>query len=147
MCINNYWGILFHHSIYCAIINNLLQENEGYGLELIYDSHNNNIHHNAFVDNNLGGTSQAYDDCNTNYWYDSATQEGNYWSDWSGTGSYSIDGDADSVDLYPLDEPIEYTVVISTTDETQLFFTFTLLIAVVPLILMKLFSRKRRKID
>jgi len=75
-------------------------------------------------------------------WYDSATLEGNFWSDWSGIGSYSIDGSASSEDLYPLDEPVEYS-----TDETKIFFTFTLLILVVPLILIRLFSRKRREID
>ncbi len=45
---------------------------------------------------------------------------------------------------YPLDEPIEYIVVMSTTDETQIYFTFILLLVLVPLLLSKLFSPKRR---
>ena len=31
----------------------------------------------------------------------SLIQEGNYWSDWSGYGSYQIDGEANAADLYP----------------------------------------------
>ncbi len=138
---NNGYGINLWNSAHCDVTYNLLQENEDYGIYLSSSSDDNTIHHNTFVDNNLGGTSQAYDAGANNYWCDTETSEGNYWSDWSGTSNYSIDGSSGSVDLYPLDEPVEYS-----TDETQLFFTFTLLIAVVPLILMKLFSRRRRKI-
>ncbi len=151
-CSNNNYGIILYGSGFCVVTYNLLQGNEVYGIYLhdiylgyyyvgyhyIY-SDNNLIHHNNFVDNNLGGTSQAYDSGSNNFWYDTVTQEGNYWSDWSGTGNYSIDGDESSIDLYPLDEPVEYS-----TDETQILFTLTLLIVVVPLILIKLFSRKRR---
>ncbi|GAI76776.1 unnamed protein product, partial [marine sediment metagenome] len=98
----------------------------------------------------LGGTSQACDDGASNTWYDTATLEGNYWSDWSKIGSYSIDGYTDSVDLYPLNEPAEsttteYTSVESTTDENQLNFSFTLLMLVFPLILTRIISRKTKK--
>ncbi len=141
-CSNNLYGIFLQYSAFCIITYNLLQENEKYGVYLFPGSDNNFIHHNNFVDNNLGGTSQARDECTNNYWYDIETLEGNYWSDWTGTGNYPISGSAFSVDLYPLDEPIEYIVVMSTTDETQIYFTFILLIVVVPLLLTKLFSRK-----
>lgn len=40
---------------------------------------------------------------------------------------------------YPLDEPAEYT------DETQIYFTVTLLLVLVPLLFIKLLSRKRLK--
>ncbi|MBA7557896.1 hypothetical protein ES705_50674 [subsurface metagenome] len=148
-CSKNYYGIYLYSSSSCVITYNLLQENEKYGIYL-YNSVNRLIHHNNFVDNNLGGTSQAFDDGANNYWYDTATKEGNYWSDWSGTGSYSIDGSASSEDLYPLDEPVgstttEHTSVESTTDENQLNFTFTLLIVVVPLIFTRIISKKTKK--
>ncbi len=142
-CSNNYWGgIYLWSSDFCVVTYNLLQENEVYGVYLLLSSDSNLIHHNTFVDNNLGGTSQAFDYCSDNFWYDTETLEGNYWSDWSGTGNYSIAGYASSIDLYPLDEPVE-----CSTDETQIYFTFTLLIVLVPLLLIKLFSKKRRKID
>ncbi len=139
-CSNNDNGILLHFSSSCIVIYNLLQENGGYGLYLRYDSDNTLVHHNNFVDNNLGGTSQAYDDCTNNFWYDTETSEGNYWSDYIGEGSYPIDGLSNSVDLYPLDEPVKFS-----TSETKMFFTFSLLIVIVPLLLLKLFSRKRLK--
>ncbi len=137
---NNCYGIYIRYSGFCVVTYNLLQENEEYGVYLGYGPDNNLIHHNTFVDNNLGGTSQACDDCTNNYWYDSETQEGNYWSDWSGEGSYSIDGDAGSVDPYPLDEPAEYS-----TDKNPLNFTFTLLMLVFPLILTRIISKKTKK--
>ncbi len=108
-CYNNDWkGIELYSSAFCVVIYNLLQSNEEHGVYLESGSDNNLIHHNTFVDNNLGGTSQAYDDGTNNTWYDSATLEGNYWSDWDGTGFCSIDGYAGSIDLYPLDEPTVY---------------------------------------
>ncbi len=138
---NNKWGIFLASSTFCVVTYNLLQENEGYGVYSSSGSDNSIIHHNTFVDNNLGGTSQARDDGGTNTtWYDTETQEGNYWSDWSGIGNYSIDGSACSFDLYPLDEPVEYS-----TDETQTYFTFTLLILVVPLMLTRIISKKVKK--
>ena len=146
---NNYRGI-FLDADDCVVTYNLLQENGWYGIFLSSGSDNNLFHHNTFVDNNLGETSQAYDSGETNTWYDIETKEGNYWSDWSGTGFYSIDGSADSVDQYPLDEPVgstitEHTSVESTTDENQLNFTFTLLILVVPLMLTRIISKKKKK--
>ena len=164
-CNNNIYGIHLHRSSFCVLSYNLLQENEGYGVCLSqiswgnikynllilqenegygeyspYSCDNNLIHHNNFVDNNLGGTSQGYDDGQNNYWYDIETLEGNYWSDWSGRGSYSIACGAGSEDLYPLDEPAEYS-----TDETQLSFTFTLLLVMVPLLLTRMISKKTKK--
>ena len=80
---------------------NLLANNGRFGI-IILSGHNYTIHHNSFIDNNLGGTSQAYDTGKYNKWYDEIMMEGNFWSDWSGVGSYVIAGSADSVDPYPL---------------------------------------------
>ncbi len=137
---NNNNGIKLFNINFCILTYNLLQENEWYGVNLDSDSDNNLIYHNNFVDNNLTGTSQAFDDGLNNTWYDTLTLEGNYWSDWSGTGSYSIDGSAGSVDLYPFDELVEYS-----TDETRLNFAFTLLISVVTLMLTRTISKKTKK--
>jgi parallel beta-helix repeat protein len=140
-CNNNWHGIDLYKSDFCNITYNLLQENERYGIDTSSDSDNNNIHHNNFADNNLvGGTSQARDEGTNNYWYDTEILEGNYWSDWSGIGSYSIDGPASSVDLFPLDEPTLLPIIA----EYQLLSLFTLLIPVVPLLTI-IFSRRRRK--
>ena len=137
-CSNNYYnGIYLDDSAFCVITYNLIQENgEEYGVQL-ESSDNNRIHHNTFVDNNPGGTSQAYDEGINNYWYDTETSEGNFWSDWSGTGSYSIAGSADSFDLYPLEEPVvnEYPQIV----------LLTLLLSIVTLFLTRIISKKVKK--
>ena len=136
-CNNNWYGILLYESDSCVVTYNLLQDNEVYGVYLRYDSDNNLIHHNTFVHNYLGGTSQAFDDCVNNYWYDTETLGGNYWSDWSGTGSYPIDGSAGAVDLYPLGEPvvIEYPQIV----------LLTLLLSIFTLFLTRIISKKVKK--
>jgi parallel beta-helix repeat protein len=114
-CFNNSYGIMMETSSYCLITNNLLQENERHGIfmgnaPMGNCSSNNVIHHNSFNSNNLEGffeiyLSQAYDKGFNNTWYDESTSEGNYWSDWDGSGAYSIDGLANSEDSYPLSAP------------------------------------------
>ncbi|MCG3216346.1 MAG: right-handed parallel beta-helix repeat-containing protein [Candidatus Heimdallarchaeota archaeon] len=106
-------GIYLFDSSSCLFTYNLFQENERYGILIESNYEGNIIHHNAFVDNNLAGASQAYDLKGGNFWYDVSKKEGNYWSDWSGIGPYSIDGDAGSIDPYPLDE--EGTPYFDTT--------------------------------
>ena len=138
LCNNNgYRGILLEGSDFCVVTYNLLKENRYYGVNLRDDTDNNLIHHNTFVDNNLGGGSQGYDDGTNNVWYDSATQEGNYWSDWSGTGTYAIDGSAGAVDLYPLGVPviIEYPQIV----------LLTLILSIVTLFLTRTISKKVKK--
>ncbi|MBY9002102.1 MAG: right-handed parallel beta-helix repeat-containing protein [Candidatus Heimdallarchaeota archaeon] len=88
----------------CLITYNYLIENIEYGIYVETD--NNAIYNNTFYDNNLAGTSQAFDSGTGNIWYNAAASQGNYWSDWLGTGSYVIDGSAGSLDLYPFTEPI-----------------------------------------
>ncbi|NPD88191.1 MAG: hypothetical protein HGN29_05690 [Asgard group archaeon] len=102
-------GIHLTDSVSNHITNNLIQNAEFYGLSIFGNSSNNLIHHNSFIDNNLGGTSQGYDESLGNLWYDNMTKEGNFWSDWIGSGNYSIDGPANSEDPYCL---IEYPLDI-----------------------------------
>ncbi len=138
-CSNNDWeGIYLEDTDDCVITYNLLQENGNYGVHLLpdtYDSWGNRIHHNNFVDNNLGGTSQASDDCTDNFWYDTITQTGNYWNDWV-SGTYAIDGSAGAIDLYPLGDPV--------VAEYNSLSLFTLLILLVPLFLTMTISRRRK---
>jgi parallel beta-helix repeat protein len=81
----------------------------GYGIYL-NDSSNNVLYHNNFIDNTH---DDALDDCN-NTWDDGT--EGNYYSDYTGTDlnddgigdtAYSIPGDGDNVDNFPLARPWE----------------------------------------
>ncbi len=121
----------------CIITYNRLIENEEYGIYI--ESSDNTIFNNTFIDNNLGGSSQAYDEGTGNYWYNVVTLEGNYWSDWSGTGSYSIDGSAGSVDLYPFETPIP--PIIAEYNHQYL----TVIITLIPLMLIGIILLKRKK--
>ena len=85
-----------------AFIHNYIHENNEYGISLDLRSSNNVIHHNEFYNNNIAGTSQACDYGKNNTWFDPILQEGNLWMDYEGKGDYYIDGDARSVDIYPL---------------------------------------------
>ncbi len=131
-------------SSYNQITYNSFENNAEYGLNLQggYDYFHlryegvtdSMIHHNMFISNNLGGSSQAKDTGNNNTWYDESTQEGNYWDDLGDRKEYPIDGG--SIDKYPLNRvPIE-----SPTTRTNLFaISF-----VTCLVLVSLTSRKRK---
>ena len=98
MCVDGMIGAYIAYTNSCKIIYNLFQDNSVYGIELdnVYFSE---VHHNTIINN----VNQAIDDNGANNtWYDKETLEGNYWSDWSGSGVYSISGTSNSVDLYPL---------------------------------------------
>lgn len=83
----------------------------GLVLEMCLDSGEyNSIHHNSFYRNNAPDVQAMDVGGGEDYWYDTVTQEGNYWSDYEG-----IDGDDDGIgdtpyaieydesfDLYPL---------------------------------------------
>ncbi|MFX1514640.1 MAG: NosD domain-containing protein, partial [Promethearchaeota archaeon] len=86
---------------------NSLVKNGFYGISISSTSNNNSIHHNTFINNGetFSLEIQAKDDGINNYWDDTSNNEGNYWSDYNGTGSYPIDGDAGAVDPYPLNQP------------------------------------------
>ena len=94
-------GIFMHKASSCVVSYNLLQDNGLYGIYMFEESNNNIIHHNAFINNNPTGFSQAFDSSVNNTWYDETSVGGNFWSDWI-SGFYSIDGSANAFDIYPL---------------------------------------------
>jgi len=136
---NEVYGILLESSSYNQITFNLIENSGLWGLVLDDSSSNNMIHHNSFINNNVGGTSQAMDD-GDNIWYDENKEEGNYWEDYSGVGSYSIDGSADAEDPYPLSEPPVYR-------NNNIYYAFLSLIVFIPLIAYSYFrfSSKRKR--
>ena len=96
------WGIVMTSSDNGIYIFNLFENNTNYGIQVEDANCDNNIfHHNAFIDNAAGESSQAYDIGTNSTWYDITTLEGNYYNDYIGTGNYSIDGGL-FFDLYPL---------------------------------------------
>ncbi|MFW9917670.1 MAG: nitrous oxide reductase family maturation protein NosD [Candidatus Thorarchaeota archaeon] len=106
------YGIALSSSYSCEITYNKLSENLLYGIYL-GQSDGNGIHHNSFLFNNNGET-QASDDGSHNLWYDPTGPEGNYWSDYSGSGAYQIDGSAGANDSFPLAHAPLYSPLASS---------------------------------
>ncbi|MFW9852674.1 MAG: right-handed parallel beta-helix repeat-containing protein [Candidatus Thorarchaeota archaeon] len=107
-------GINIHLSYSNNITYNELTNCTEFGVALVGGlSYYNLVHHNIFINNafvetyDIDGelfgniTSQAYDDGHQNTWYDEESKTGNYYSDYTGKGDYLINGDAESVDIYP----------------------------------------------
>ena len=146
ICYKNSVGIYLANSDFCVVTYNLLEENELFGVFLDFDCDENIIHHNNFVANNpgcvFGVTSQACDHGTTNTWYDIETNVGNYWSDWSGTGSYSIGGEADANDPFPQIELLNPPVISVPSNSDMQILVIVLVLAIVPL---SMITRKRLK--
>jgi len=110
---SNYQGINIRYSSYNIITNNTVKKCPQHGIALVGNARSNIIYNNFLIDNaysetyevngRLTGTinSQAFDEGNYNYWYDEESKQGNWWSDYSWIGNYSIDGPAGTFDIYP----------------------------------------------
>ena len=120
---------------------NILKNCGGFGVELNPTSSGNVIYHNDFIDNNIVGAEelpQGYDLNGNNLWYNDDIDEGNYWSNYEGEGTYKIDGE-DVYDLYPLEERVFHEEDIS--DETS--FTFIVLVITLGYIAYLFIKHKR----
>ncbi len=76
-----------------------------YFVYLTADVTNMEIYYNQFFSKAALIDSNVYlakDDGVTNTWYNALTETGNYWSNYNGIGAYSITGDANAEDLYPI---------------------------------------------
>lgn len=142
---NGYKGIAASSTSDSVIYMNHFELNGEYGLEFIQDSTNNFVYHNNFVDNFEGaGVSQGRDAStgNGNFWFNAVLAQGNFWSDYLGTGNYSIEGSIDCCDMYPLTSPVDIYESIPA-DTNQASFPYVLII----LLSMPIVSifRKRRE--
>lgn len=146
-CINNdEYGIKLFDAQNNNLMYNTLVNNTEYGIYLRNVASKNKIHHNVFIDNNLLGTSQAEDEGSSNTWYDSDSNEGNYWDDWSGIGSYQIGGPATSEDLYPLDAIPVFTGLGEIEDLLEESFLSSIyIILAIGVLALSLRFRKKRK--
>jgi len=106
-----------------------------YGAAIDSNSENNTFHHNNFYDNG-GSASQASDDGWNNIW-DDGVDEGNYWDDWDGNGTYSIAGSASAEDRYPLCDPVDNDAPEKIPEFGLLFVVSMILISLI------VFGRRR----
>ncbi len=104
-------GLFLEQSSNNIIIYNNINDCCDYGVSLSsYYCCNNLIHHNNLIDNVSGNAtiSQGMDQGCNNTWYNEDGETGNYWSNWDELGTYEIDGNALSLDIYPTNETIDY---------------------------------------
>lgn len=143
-----YHGISIRYSNSAEIINNRIENCTMFGVIIVgFTSSHSFVYQNTFIDNGLAETynvdnerfgnitSQAYDEGMLNVWYHEGTKTGNTWSDYSGKGSYSIDGSSDSEDIYPQG----FTKMLGS----WIIQFVTSLICIVSLVILK--SEKKKK--
>lgn len=82
----------------CEVYDNKLYDNGEYGIEL--DRCSSCLIYQNEIGWNLAGNSYEGSSLN-NIWFHPSYEEGNYWSDYNGTGEYTIGGYEDSVDSFP----------------------------------------------
>lgn len=124
-----HWGIYLQSSDSCSLSNNKIRYCTDHGIYMNEFSYDNEVYLNDFVDNNLGGVSQGFDDGTNNVWFNTTTLEGNWWSDWSGE-PYSIEGTANNDDPYA-EGPV---IVPELSTGIQLILLLSLfVVAIVPL--------------
>lgn len=107
----NKYALSFGRSYNNIITENILIDNELWGIELHSESADNIIFHNVFM-NNSRQNAYVWENPGNNTWDDGYPSGGNYWDDYNGT---DIDGDGigdtpyiiggDNQDRYPLMEP------------------------------------------
>ena len=130
--LNKRGGVAISDSDDCDINFNYLEKNgnsESFfpGLRIDFSSDYNIIHHNIFIDNTHNGSSQAVDDGEFNIWFDVNSQEGNFWSDYSGEGPYIIYGYSNSTDPYPLSK-----IPVYSDFNYKNFYYFFLVLVIFP---------------
>lgn len=95
-------GIFFYDIIQAEIRDNYFINNTNFGISLETCS-DVLIYHNDFIQNGNGTLPQCSDFYGaTNYWYSETLSDGNYWTEYSGIGTYLIHCQFNDIfDLYP----------------------------------------------
>jgi parallel beta-helix repeat protein len=135
---NDGYGIDCDNSDNLLIRFNNITDNDLYGVILDSFSDSGVIHHNNFVNNNIGST-QAYEGYTSGHvnatWYDAAKSEGNYWDDLVVAGPYNIAGACANQDLYPLNGLVD--IIIIPELQPNLYLYIFLLFSVFGLVSIK----------
>lgn len=92
---------------------NLFAWSMHYGLSVDSTCENINVEFNDFTSNNIGGSQAKDDSANASF-------RNNYWDDWTGFGSYAIEGENEgNEDPSPLLNPYHLSVPIFTAPTTE----------------------------
>ena len=90
----------------CTFYYNHFENNVGYGLVIYSYSDDCLVFHNNFKGNKPGNPQAYLEGASYALFYNPDILEGNWWSDWQGSGSYAVAGDDPIEDPYPLAEEI-----------------------------------------
>ena len=107
-------GFYLWATVGTVLTDNIILRCSSYGLRVSWNSpdwpsENNTYHHNYFIENSWGDLpfedleSQAFDrGVRNEIWYDVNTNVGNYWSEYTGSGSYEIESSETYYDPFPM---------------------------------------------
>ena len=84
-----------------TVVDNHFENMLLYAISLDFETEDNLIYHNNFINCSTYYTNYCVDNGVDNYWYSETLQEGNYWDNWV-SGYYYMEGSAGSYDKYPL---------------------------------------------
>ncbi len=138
----NYYGIKLQSATGNNVTYNEIMNSTYFGVFLDHGADDNWIHHNNFVSNNDGST-QGRDNTGDNMW--NTSDEGNYWSDYTGSDSnkdgvgdtpYSLIGGSGAQDEYPLMDDVDNDAPVKAP-EFHLFFGAVICFAFVVIIRRK----------
>jgi len=95
--------IVCEDSSFNTLFENSFISNGQYGVYLSESANRNTVYRNKFIDNGL--SPQAFDSGSLNHW--SLNEQGNYWSENTLRKPYSIAGNSNSVDEFPLNKKLK----------------------------------------
>jgi parallel beta-helix repeat protein len=112
---HNDWGLIFDGGSHNILSKNIIYENRDFEVNLFSGSANNNLERNDFS-HSESITIMVWDNGINNSF------SKNYWNDWTGTGSYSLDGSSGNSDDSPLVNPFHLSTpdLISPTSDHSL---------------------------
>ncbi|MCG3220905.1 MAG: right-handed parallel beta-helix repeat-containing protein [Candidatus Heimdallarchaeota archaeon] len=119
-------GIYFEDNWNIFVIFNIIScfvQSEGSQMSIVFSvCENVTVYYNIFISlgDLMAHPAEEWTVANI-MWYSDTLEVGNYYSDWNGIGTYSLDGDGGSVDLYPFIDIDEDD--LTEFDEVIVYFT------------------------
>ena len=108
-----YCNLYLYTARYSTVTYNTISKDGG-NIISVSSTHSVFHHNNLFM---IDGTTNALatEFGSSNIWYETSTEEGNYWENHIGIGDYVLMGNVGSKDPFPLDEPATYPEPLEET--------------------------------